>query len=310
MKKFSPRFAIYQVLVAAVVLVFIAFMILSSFADDNGNLPEVSYGYALGGYLVGLVLATIYSYFYHNTSGYEFNEKEVVCKKGVIFKKKSIVELSKIHAVNIKQTLVQRILGISGLMIDSGSTNTAHTAEIVIYDDVKVINNLYNKLQNKEILENKVESDNLYSFTSKLKIIYTALNSIFSLILLVFGTLFVAFILYLLKPMVEDQVITLAECFLYPLLIFGFIFVITALTNVGKAFINYYGFEIKNLNENIEINYGLFVKVHNSFNVNKVRAVKITVVWKSAVLSSGFHVKSPVQGINRVSFLGPFEEAF
>ena len=51
-------------------------------------------------------------------------------------------------------------------------------------------------------------------------------------------------------------------------------------------------------------------KPYNFIQGKTVRAVKIIVVWKSAVLSSGFHVKSSVQWINRVSFLGPFEEVF
>lgn len=252
-------------------------MILTSFSDETGYIPEASYGYAVVCYMIGLVIAVIYSYLYRNCSGYELNEKEIICKKGIIFKKKSIVEFSKIHAINIKQNLVQRILGISALMVDSGSTNTAHTAEIAIYDDVHIIQKLYDKLQNRDVVETeKVVNNNLYSFNSNRKVIYTLLNSIVALFILVFGTIFVALVLYFLEPMVDDQKITLAECILYPLFIFGTIFVITAFANLCKAFISYYGFEIKEVNNAININYGLFVKIHNSFNIDRVKAVKVT----------------------------------
>ena len=69
----------------------------------------------------------------------------------VLFKKRSVIELRKIHAVNQKHGLIQRMFGISVLLVDSGSTNTAMNAEIMIYEDKNGITKVNVKFINEDI---------------------------------------------------------------------------------------------------------------------------------------------------------------
>ena len=71
---------------------------------------------------------------YYKTSGYELTETEIKCKRGVFFRKRSVLEYRKVHAINKKQNLFHRIFRIAVLTVDSGSTNTSGQAEITIIE--------------------------------------------------------------------------------------------------------------------------------------------------------------------------------
>ena len=124
----------------------------------------------------------IYRILYYRTSGYELTETEIKCQYGVLFKKRSVLDYKKVHAINKKQNLIQRIFGIATLTVDSGSTNTSHDAEITVIENAKVIDALVIELNalkeggartvnepKEEVLLS--ENDSLYNFTSKKKML-------------------------------------------------------------------------------------------------------------------------------------------
>ena len=84
-----------------------------------------------------------YRILYYKTSGYELTETEIQCKRGVLFRKRSVLDYKKIHAINKKQNLLHRIFGIAILTVDSGSTNTAHQAEIMIIEKCSLCGKLH-----------------------------------------------------------------------------------------------------------------------------------------------------------------------
>ena len=82
------------------------------------------------------------------------------------------------------------------LYVDSGSTNTTTTAEVVIYEDSEIVNKLYKRLQGIDTNETSVEEkvsienqDSLYSFNSIRKLIYSALNVVATLMSIVIASL-------------------------------------------------------------------------------------------------------------------------
>lgn len=130
-----------------------------------------------------------YRIMFYKTSGYELTEKEIKCNRGVLFRKRSVLEYKKVHAINKKQNLFHRIFGIAVLTVDSGSTNTSHQAEITIIEKDRVVDELLKELntlkeggtRNEESVQPKDElllsdEDSLYSFTSGKKIVYTLIN--------------------------------------------------------------------------------------------------------------------------------------
>ena len=87
----------------------------------------------------------VYRILYYKTSGYELTQTEIKCNRGVLFRKRSVLDYKKVHAINKKQSIFHRIFGIAVLTVDSGSTNTSHQAEITIIEKAKTIDSLLNE---------------------------------------------------------------------------------------------------------------------------------------------------------------------
>ena len=80
-----------------------------------------------------------YRIMYYKTAGYELTETEIKCNRGVFFRKRSVLDYKKVHAIDKRQNIFHRIFGIAILMVDSGSANTPHQAEITIIENSKIV---------------------------------------------------------------------------------------------------------------------------------------------------------------------------
>ena len=173
---------------------FFDLLIIFSFLGElifDEEAPEGDSLSALPFFIIGFVLIYLafiaYRVIYYRTSGYELTESEIKCKRGVLFRKRSVLDYKRIHAINKKQSIFNRIFGIAVLTVDSGSTNTAHTAEIVIIERSETVDLLMDRLnalksgETVTVPESKEEvllseKDSLYSFTSGKKMLYTLIN--------------------------------------------------------------------------------------------------------------------------------------
>lgn len=311
MKKFSKRLIYHRIFVGFFLGIFASIYVLSSLLSENEEaINPIAIFISLGTGFVVFVFYIIYGILFYHLSGYEIKENQIVCKRGVIFKKKSILDFSKINSVNKKQSIFQKMFGISSLKIDSGSTNSAKEEEVLVIEDTNVVNELYtlfksidknnpvlslnkekNFLENisleKDFLENnflekdsldvKVE-ENLYTFDSQSKIIYTFVNSFLYLFLTICTVFVICGSLYLnyLFPDENSEAITLGEILVVTISTFVVFLAICFLGSLLRAFIGYYNYKITKINDTINVEYGLLVNNHNSFDLSKVKGVVIT----------------------------------
>lgn len=301
MKKFSKKLIPYRLIVNIFASILMGVVTFSSFIPEEEVIePEIfqlAFIMALVAIIVSYALLSVYQFLYYKCSGYELRENEIVCVKGVLFKKKSIVEYKKIHAVNSKQNIIEKMFGISVLQVDSGSTNTAHNAEIQIIEDDNVVSELMRvikaKQNNEEVqvinessLDDNKEATNLkeaneiiesvYKFDSKRKAIYSALQVAWILVggiaALIVG-LFAMIVLVVLREMdLPMLLIILAGVLVVFILLSVFSFVVGLIASL----IAYYDFKLVRTKNNIEVSYGLFTKIHNTFKYNKIKAIRVT----------------------------------
>ena len=234
----------------------------------------------------------LYRIFYYRTSGYELAEKEIKCNRGVFFKKRSVLDYTKIHAINKKQNIIHKIFGIAILTVDSGSTNTSHQAEITIIEKESIVDSLLNELNAlkeggvraaEEVAEEVLlsEEDSLYNFTSKKKMLYTLLNiasaAFFTAVIGVFAIVVMAACKLMLQL---DSLGTWGQYFLYSLLIMaGVMLLCSVFTFIGcmlQSFVGYHRFTITKHNNEIRICFGLLERHTNTFSYDRIKAVKIT----------------------------------
>ena len=238
--------------------------------------------------LIAYALKTAYSFLFIKTSGYELKEKEIVCARGVFFKKTSVLEYSKMHAINKKQNIFQKLFKIAVLTVDSGATHNSNNAEIIIIENDETVDKLVSRLKLLQsgkkadiIEENTVEKENLYTFNSKKVLLYSALNLVSSLaiILILAGLTAVSFAV--LKSLLTSVfLISYKNFYLAFLMIAGSCILITVLLSfiisLIASFFTYHNFRLYKNESDIEVNYGLLVRHTNTFKFDKIKGVKIS----------------------------------
>lgn len=207
---------------------------------------------------------------------YEITDKEMILKKGIVFKSVKIVPFNKIHAIDYKQNIIHALFKIKKLSIDSGSTTRADNVEIAIIEDSKKIEELEKTIRQKVSLLKQDENINeveekheiIYHCSHKLKVIVSLLRT---LILVVISTLILVIVLSFTLWLADLDFET-----------YGIIFIITLsvwfITFIGVYLfyiIKYYNYRVFVSNGYLHINHGLITKYNNTLPLKRIKAVKV-----------------------------------
>ena len=294
MKKFDKGYIYSSLLSDFFGSLVILFIFLKDFFLDGETKPEDIQA-AIPVFIIGFVVIylcfIVYRILYYKASGYELTDKEVICKRGVLVRKRSVLDYKKVHAINKKQNLFHRFFGIAVLTVDSGSTNTSHQAEITIIEKAATVDALLIELnalkegsariveQTEEVLLS--DKDSLYCFTSKKKMLYTLINIVTTAFATaLFGALAITAI-GICKLMLQISALgTWGQYFLFSLLItLGAMLLFSAFSFVGcmvHSFIGYHNFTVTKRGNDIQIAYGLLERHTNTFSYDRIKAVKIS----------------------------------
>ena len=297
MKKFDKGY-IYSALLSdffrSLVVLFLFFVELFTDEESTGKEMIEAIPFLVIGFVLIYLCFIAYRVLYYNTSGYELTETEIKCKRGVFFKKISVLDYGKIHSINKKQNLIQRIIRVAVLTVDSGSTNTSHQAEITIVEKEKIVDSLLNRLSalketgavsNAELAENEEvllsDKDSFYNFTSGKKMLYSLISVVSTAIFVVAIAILTLIALTVAKFIVKNDFLgTWGEYLLTSFLIALSAILISSLVafvaSIINSFVKYHAFNITKHGNNIQITYGLLEKHTNSFSYDRIKAVKIT----------------------------------
>ncbi len=295
MKRFDKGY-IYSSLLSDLFgsLVVVYIFLKDFFLNDESNPEDIKAAipvFAIAFIVVYLCFIT-YRILYYKTSGYELTESEIKCNRGVLFRKRSVLDYKKVHAINKKQNLFHQIFGIAILTVDSGSTNTSHQAEIVIIEKAKTVDALLDELNalkeggarsgeeaKEEVLLS--DEDSLYRFTSKKKMLYTLINiASTAFFTAAFGVLAII-VIGVCKLMLQlDTLGTWGQYFFFALLItMGAMLLFSIFSFAGcmiHSFIGYHKFTITKRGGDIQISFGLLERHTNTFSYDRIKAIKIT----------------------------------
>lgn len=296
MKRFDKGYIYSSLLSDLFGSLVIAFISLKDFFLNDESNPEdikAAIPFFVIGFAVVYLCFIVYRILYYKTSSYELTEKEIKCNRGVLLRKRSVLDYKKVHAINKKQNIFHRIFGIAILTVDSGSTNTSHQAEITIIEKDKIVDALLNELNAlKEGGERNMESsqpkdelllsdeDSLYRFTSGKKLLYTLINIASTAFFTALFAVLTIIVLGVCKLMIRQSFLgTWGQYFLYAFLItvgamllFSMFSLIRCLIH---SFVGYYKFKITKRGNDIQISYGLLEKHTNTFSYDRIKAVKI-----------------------------------
>jgi|GEM_PF-1283191 len=297
MKRFDKGY-IYSSLLTDLFYSFVAVFILFDdlFLDEESAFEDITAAvpvFVVCFLAIYLIFVT-YRILYYRASGYELTDREIRCHRGVLFRKRSVLDYKKVHAINKKQHIIHRLFGIAVLTVDSGSANTSHQAEITVIEKSEVVDALMRELnalketgersgacepKREEVLLS--DKDSLYCFSSAKKWLYTLINIVSAAFFTVLFSILAITVIGIGKAMLElDFLGTWGEYFLYAVMIMaGGVLLLSIFTCIGSithAFIGYYGFTVTKRDRSIQISYGLLEKHTNTFSYDRIKAVKIS----------------------------------
>ena len=297
MKRFDKGYIYSALLSDLFTSLVILFIFLEDFFFGDDTSPEdivAAIPFFVIGFAVIYACFIAYRILYYKTSGYELTENEIKCNRGVFFRKRSVLDYKRVHAINKKQSIFHRIFGIAVLTVDSGATSSSQQAEITIVEKEKTVDALLNELN--ALKEGKARStddtptkeelllsdkDSLYRFTSKKKMLYTLINiastAFFTALVGVLAITAIGFCKLLLRL---DFLGTWGEYFLFAVLItMGAMLLFSVFSFIGcmiQSFVGYHNFSIIKRGNDIQITFGLLEKHTNTFNYDRIKAVKIS----------------------------------
>ena len=284
MTRFSKRYLISGIS-SSLLLAILCGLLLQG--EEEFNLLFFALGFAFA----SIILIT-YQVLYYYCSGYEISEKGISCQRGVLFKKKSFLEYSRIHAINKKQGILGQIFKYAYLLVDSGSANTATSAEIMIVEDLDTVLQIMDIIKSKqENVESKCFEEvvkeaentsktnekptNLYEFNSYRKELYILINSLIALIIVAIVLGLGLITISIIYNLVQDTTETLGSIlFIFSMCLVGCV-VFVVLANTIQAFVGYHNFKLFKENNTIKLNYGLFTKNDNSFQIRRIKAIRV-----------------------------------
>lgn len=278
-------------------LVIVFLFLKDIFIDDEAKIEDIvtAVPVLVTAVIVIYICFIVYRIMYYKTSGYELTEKEIKCNRGVLFRKRSVLDYKKIHAINKKQNLFHMIFGIAILTVDSGSTNTSHQAEIIIIEKSATVDSLLNELNalkegsvrtvdastdsDMEVLLS--DNDSLYRFTSKKKMLYTLISIVSTVFFTALFGVLTIIVIGICKLMLSlDGLGSWGEFFLFAVLItVGAMLLFSVFSFIGcliHSFIGYHKFSITKHGNDIQISFGLLERHTNTFSYDRIKAVKIS----------------------------------
>lgn len=257
------------------------------------NFKEINKLYLTLGTLIVLVIVALISFLkYQNFTFYiDVENEEFIISEGVFNKTKTTFQLNKIQQVNINQSLIQRVIGVFELEVDTaGSTNKevkikAISHPLALSLKGHLLDNENRNLSTTEVAQNKEEVGTAspfinISFISLLKVGMTS-NYIKSLALLIL--FFITATDYInkftghdiLKDGAIEKYVNKSAIITSLLMFLLFLFVLVLVINVFRIVVRYFDYKITKQKGSLLLSFGL---INSKSTILKSEKVQITTV--------------------------------
>ena len=244
-----------------------------------------------GSIAAAVVLIGVISYLQYLFFTFHIDEEnnEFVIQKGVFNKTRITIQLHKIQQVNINQSLIQRLVGVYKLEIDTAGSDKKEASISAISHELATIlkERLINHSQQETIVDSEKVAieESLSSFIkigllSLVKIGFTS-NYIKSFALIfVFFTTIIENLQQLNTDVINEDEVThyldaLPNITSF-MIVVGIFIVLILIVNLFRTILKYFDFTIQKSKQAIILSYGLISTKNTLLNPNKVQKIKIT----------------------------------
>ena len=251
------------------------------------RMPSDALLYMIFGVVVILLLIGVVAYLrYRNFTFFlDQNKQEFVIQSGILSKKRLSIGLDKIQQVNINQNIIQKLIGVYSLDVDTaGSGGKEVSIRAIDHNSAQILKSklLERETTNEQVSDSEVVEENQkpiikISLSSLLKVGLTSNYGRSLAILLAFF-----FTIYdNVKDFVENEMLTEEQIEQYIvkgtmlgfMTVFMVLFGLTFLINLIRTVIRYFDLEIVKQRNSLLISYGLFAKKNTLLNPKKAQIV-------------------------------------
>ncbi len=263
--KISKKYFYYNILITFFVSLIIYLYFLFAFNEIKikGYLVTLIIVFFVFIYLIECVLI----YFNYKNIIYDYNDLEINLKKGFLFKKNISLKYLKIHTINIKQGLIQKLFNLKTIEIDSGSALKFYKAEIKITNNSYLIDELYNFINKKININDEktnININDIYKYKVKDKILIHLIYS--SILIIIYLLIFLVLYFGLIKNSKDFLSVNL-----YFIISLVYLYFLTLLIQI----LNLYDYKAFRMNDVIYISYGLFVKYNYQIKIENIKSITI-----------------------------------
>ncbi|WP_333810147.1 PH domain-containing protein [Flavobacterium sp.] len=257
-----------------------------------------------------VVLIGIISYLQYLFFTFHIDEEnaEFVIQKGVLNKTRITIQLHKIQQVNINQSLIQRLVGVHKLEIDTAGSDKKEASISAISHSLATI--LKERLINHSQLETTENEEKIIEEVTPISFIKIGLPSLikigftsnyiksFALIFLFFSTIIENLQQLNTEVIDEDKVTKYLDTLpiiTSVLIVIGFFIGLILVVNLFRTILKYFDFTIQKSKQSIILSYGLISTKNTLLNPNKVQKIKVTQNYfqkKLDVTTIGIHQAS------------------
>jgi putative membrane protein len=250
--------------------------------------------YLSGGIGVGVAVVAIIAYLRYLNFTFYIDEQldEFVVSEGILNKSKTSIQLHKIQQVNINQSLIQRIIGVYALAIDTAGSDKKEASikaishPLAIALKAKLLENEVHELKKVEAVENEIQSKWELPFL-KIEFLSLLKIGITSNYVKTVGVLLTFFVTVYdglnqagksevvnaenVGQLMDDRPIIIV-IFTFVLLMFTVVF----LVNIVRTVIKFFGYTIANQKGSLVLSYGLINTKSTILKPEKVQIVKLS----------------------------------
>jgi len=255
------------------------------------KLPTTTFNYLLLGIAVILLISFFFAYLWYLkfTFFLDKEKQEFVVNKGIFSRDQVIIQLDKIQQVNINQNILQKIIGVYGLKIDTAG---AHGDEVSIkaIDETSAYNLKEHLLNRKAVAEMQPETANESYLAQETPFLRISAWTLFKVGLTSnYGQslgLLVAFFYTVIyegrqvlnsfkinKDEIQNTVtgmLTIVTVFI----LIACLLVVLLIINLVRTFYNYFELEISQHKNALLLSSGLIAKKNTLISPNKVQITK------------------------------------
>lgn len=250
----------------------------------SGNSGQLTLKIIAGAVLLTLVLA-IFTYisFQKFTFFLDEGKQEFVINKGIFNRSTLTIQLSKIQQVNINQSLLQQIIGVYSLDIDTAGSEKKE-ASIKAIDHItalKLKEKLLSKVNEVEATaaEAQPEKEHLLLRLSTSTLFKVGITTNYGASFVLLGG-FILGLIQLFKDYTTafkientgvDQLLSSGFSFFTVCFLIVFALIVILATNIIRTMIRYFNFQIGRQKDSLAISSGLFTRVNTLVNPNRVQ---------------------------------------